>query len=173
MSYSLPAWTVPPCDGVGNPLDSSRSTLGRGYIEPCLVVHHRNTPHVGARQLPVRTPNRALVTRHQLATRVHIVITLKGRFTAGPATTHLLHSLLISPMESGNLRANYLSATRKVSHIQNSGHGPIVSSSSADILTVLIHIIFEHARPGGHPRPPRPDILKRLIGRARLANPCT
>ena len=51
-------------------------------------------------------------------------------------------------MDSGDLRANYYSATRKVSHIQNSGHGPVVSSSSADIV-VLIRVIFEYARPDG------------------------
>ena len=95
----------------------------------------------------------------------------KGPFH-GRARYHSPSSLLIYSMESGDLRANYLSATRKVSHIQNSGHGPVVSSSSADIV-VLIRVIFEYARPDGQPRPPMPNILKCLIGRARLASTCT
>ena len=59
-------------------------------------------------------------------------------------------------MGSGDLGASYLSAARKVSHIQNSGHGPVVSSSSADIV-VLIRVIFEYARPDGQPRLPMPN----------------
>ena len=90
----------------------------------------------------------------------------------GRARYHAPSSLFVYSMDSGDLRANYYSATRKVSHIQNSGHGPVVSSSSADIV-VLIRVIFEYARPDGQPRPPMPNILKCLIGRARLASTCT
>ena len=73
--------------------------------------------------------------------RPHMVAThynSKGPFH-GRARYHSPSSLLIYSMESGDLRANYLSATRKVSHIQNSGHGPVVSSSPADILACCSH----------------------------------
>ena len=57
----------------------------------------------------------------------------------GRARHHSPSSLMIYSMEPGDLRANHLSATRKVSHIQHSGHGPVVSSSPADILACCSH----------------------------------
>ena len=64
----------------------------------------------------------------------------KGPFY-GRARYHSPSSLLIYSMVSGDLRANYLSATRKVSHISEilAMAPPVGSSSSADILACCSH----------------------------------